>query len=56
MGDRFTAADAYLFTLLNWEHWTRVDLSRFPALRKYAERVRARPKVQEALKAEGLLQ
>ena len=56
MGERFTAADAYLFTLLNWAQWTQVDLSRFPALAQYAERVRQRPKVQEALRAEGLVQ
>lgn len=55
MGERFSAADAYLFTLLNWAQWTRVDLSRFPALTQYAERVRQRPRVQEALEAEGLV-
>lgn len=54
LGERFSAADAYLFTLLNWAQWTRVELS--PALTRYAERVRQRPKVQEALKAEGLVQ
>jgi glutathione S-transferase len=56
VGERFTAADAYLFTLLNWAQWTKVDLSRWPALTRYAEKVKARPKVQEALKAEGLVQ
>lgn len=56
MGERFTAADAYLFTLLNWAQWTKVDLSRYPTLTQYAERVRQRPKVQEALRAEGLVQ
>jgi glutathione S-transferase len=56
LGERFSAADAYLFTLLNWAQWTKVDLSRYPALARYAEKVKARPKVQEALKAEGLLQ
>jgi glutathione S-transferase len=54
MGERFSAADAYLFTLLNWAQWTRVELPE--GLARYAERVRQRPKVQEALKAEGLLQ
>jgi len=52
----FSVADAYLFTLLNWAGFTRVDLGPYPALVKYAERIRARPKVQEALRAEGLLQ
>jgi glutathione S-transferase len=55
MGERFSVADAYLFTLLNWGQWTKVDLSRWPSLQQFAERVKARPKVQEALKAEGLL-
>jgi glutathione S-transferase len=54
MGERFTAADAYLFTLLNWGQWTKVELSRWPALQQFAERVKSRPKVQEALRAEGL--
>lgn len=54
LGERFSAADAYLFTLLNWAQWTGITLS--PVLAQYAERVRQRPKVQEALKAEGLLQ
>jgi glutathione S-transferase len=52
----FSVADAYLFTLLNWAGFTKVDLSPYPALMKYAERIQARPKVQEALRAEGLLQ
>ena len=54
LGERFSAADAYLFTLLNWAQWTKVDLSRWPGLAQYLERVRARPAVQAALKAEGL--
>ena len=54
MGERFTVADAYLFTLLNWCQWTGIDLARWPALMAYHARVGARPKVQEALRAEGL--
>jgi len=53
-GERFTVADAYLFTLLNWCQWTGVDLARWPALQDYHARIAARPKVQEALRAEGL--
>ncbi|HVB48565.1 MAG TPA: glutathione transferase GstA [Burkholderiales bacterium] len=55
MGERFTVADAYLFTVLNWCALTGIDLGRWPALKDYAARVGARPKVQEALKAEGLV-
>ena len=54
MGERFTVADAYLFTLLNWCQWTDIDLARWPALKDYLTRIAGRPKVQEALRAEGL--
>lgn len=55
-GDRFTVADAYAFTIVNWSKPMQIDLSRWPNLTAYMERVAARPKVQEALKAEGLIQ
>jgi len=54
MGDRFTVADAYLYTVLNWAGMLKLDMSAWPALGEYHARVAARPKVQEALKAEGL--
>ena len=54
MGERFTVADAYLFTLLNWCQWTGIDLARWPALKDYLARVAGRPKVRDALRAEGL--
>lgn len=55
MGEQFTIADAYLFTVLNWTKPLQIDLSEWPALIQFMERVGARPKVQEALKAEGLI-
>ena len=55
MGDKFTVADAYLFTILNWAGPSKFDLSRWPAIVEYHKRVGSRPKVQEALKAEGLV-
>ncbi len=55
MGDNFTAADAYLFTLLGWCRLTGIDLEKWPVLVAYRERVAARPAVREALKAEGLI-
>jgi glutathione S-transferase len=55
MGERFTVADAYAFTILNWAGMTGVDLGRWPGIKAYHARVAARPKVQEALKAEGLV-
>ena len=56
MGDKFTVADAYLFTVLRWSPRVGVDLSKTPNAIAYIDRVAARPRVQEALKAEGLSQ
>jgi glutathione S-transferase len=53
-GDNFTVADAYLFTVMNWTNFLAVDLTPWPALKEFQARVAARPKVQEALAAEGL--
>jgi glutathione S-transferase len=55
MGQQFTVADGYLFTVLNWGQWVNVDLARWPAIAQYRDRVAERPKVRDALKAEGLL-
>jgi glutathione S-transferase len=55
MGDRFTVADAYCFTVVSWSKYQNIELDRWPNLKAYVDRVAARPKVQEALKAEGLL-
>lgn len=55
MGDQFTVADAYMYTVLNWHKFIKVDMSPWPVLVEYQQRVAARPKVQEALRAEGLL-
>ena len=54
MGDHFSVADGYLFTVTNWAKPLSVDLSGFPNLVAYRARVAARPAVQEAMKAEGL--
>ena len=53
-GDRFALADAYLFTVLRWAQRMDVDMAPWPKLAAYRDRVAARPKVQETLKAEGL--
>jgi len=54
-GDGFTAADAYLFTVTNWAGYVKLDLSSFGHLAAFQKRVAARPAVQAAMKAEGLL-
>ncbi|MDH4567362.1 glutathione transferase GstA [Pseudomonas sp. BN414] len=54
-GDDFTAADAYLFTVTNWTGHLNMDISDCPDLQAFQARVAARPAVQAALKAEGLV-
>jgi glutathione S-transferase len=54
-GDTFTIADAYLFVVVNWSNGVGVDLAPWPALGEFQARVAARPKVQEAMAAEGIL-
>ncbi|MEO7129272.1 MAG: glutathione transferase GstA [Rhodoferax sp.] len=55
MGDAFSVADAYLFTITNWAAPMKMDLSNLANLTAYRTRVAARPAVQQAMKAEGLL-
>lgn len=55
MGDDFTVADAYLFTVLGWGKYVGVEISPWPTLTAYLGRIAARPAVQTALKAEGLI-
>lgn len=54
VGDRFSVADAYLFTVINWAPMVGIDLKRWPALAAFHARIASRPKVQEAFKAEGV--
>ena len=54
LGDTFSVADAYLFTVTNWAAFVAVDISGLANLNAYRARVGARPAVQAALKAEGL--
>jgi glutathione S-transferase len=54
MGDRFTAADAYCFTV-GWSKFARIDMAAYPNLRRYMDRIATRPKVREAMRAEGML-
>ena len=55
MGDKFSVADGYLFTVLGWAKYVGFDLEKWPAIQQYLARVGQRPKVIEAMKAEGLL-
>jgi glutathione S-transferase len=55
MGNAFTVADGYLFTMLSWADRMKFDLSAMPNLLAYKARVGARPAVQQALTKEGLM-
>jgi glutathione S-transferase len=55
MGDKFSVADAYLFVVLNWTNIHKIDLGKFPNVQAFMKRMAERPKVQETLKAEGLV-
>ncbi len=55
MGDDFTAADGYLFTMLRWAGFLKVDLTGWPNLVAYRDRVAARPAVQKAMREAGLI-
>ncbi len=55
MGDTFTVPDAYLFTVAGWGKYVGVDIAPMKTLSAFMARVAARPAVQAALKAEGLL-
>jgi glutathione S-transferase len=55
MGNTFTVADAYLFTVLNWTGHVGIDLDQWPVLAAYRSRIAQRPKVQQAIKEEHLL-
>jgi len=54
MGDHFTVADAYLYTVTRWSQPMQIDLAAHGHISAYMERMAARPAVQEALKVEGL--
>lgn len=56
VGDRFSVADAYLFTVLGWSAEVGIDLARWPNLDRYHKKTETRPAVRAALKSEGLLQ
>jgi glutathione S-transferase len=53
-GRVFTVADAYAFAIVNWVPWVGMNLSAWPHLAAYMDRLRARPQVRAALEAEGL--
>jgi glutathione S-transferase len=55
MGDAFSVADAYCFTVLRWTGPSKIDLAPYPNIQAYMKRIEARPGVQAAMKSEGLV-
>lgn len=55
MGEQFTVADAYLYVVLGWGAHVGIDIGRWPALKRFHDRVGQRPSVVAALKSEGLI-
>lgn len=55
LGEDFSVADAYLFTLLGWCKWSKVSVSPYPQILPYMKRVYERPAVKRVLEQEGLL-
>lgn len=55
MGANYSVADIYLFVTLTWAGHVGIDVAQWPALSRLRDRVAARPAVQAAMKAEGLI-
>jgi glutathione S-transferase len=55
LGENFSVADIYLFVTLSWGQYVNIDISRWPALARYADKISVRPAVQKAMKEEGLI-
>jgi glutathione S-transferase len=53
--DRFSVADAYLFTVLNWNIATPIDLKKWPEVEAYYARLKQRPSIARALLEEHAL-
>jgi glutathione S-transferase len=53
--NKFSPADAYLFTVLTWTTTMKIDLTLYPGIMGFMENMHARPSVREAMKEEGLL-
>jgi glutathione S-transferase len=54
LGDKFSVADGYLYTVTRWAGPLKLDISGLSNLNAFMARMGARPAVQQALKAEGL--
>lgn len=55
VGNDYTVADIYAFTILSWCDFLGISLHAYPHLRAYLARIAERPAVRQSLRAEGLL-
>ena len=55
LGQDYSVADAYAFTVMNWGQWVGIDIKQWPNVAVYMDRIASRPAVQAALRKEGLL-
>lgn len=55
LAGEYSVADAYAFTIVNWTNFLAMPLTPYPHLKTYLDRVSQRPRVQDALRAEGLV-
>lgn len=56
LGEAFSVADGYLFTVVNWSGHAGIALDPWPKLEAFMARLSQRPSVRQAMAAEGLLQ
>lgn len=54
MGNKFTVADAYAYTIINWSYFHKLDLHPYPHLQAYMKRIAARPSVRNTAHEEKL--
>jgi glutathione S-transferase len=53
LGNKFSVADAYAFTVLGWSKWVGIDLAKWKNIPAYMKRIEERPAVKAALQAEA---
>ncbi|WP_431266268.1 glutathione transferase GstA [Roseateles chitinivorans] len=54
LGAEFSVVDAYLYNVLRWPVRVNIDMSAYPSIKRFMDRMAQRPAVRAALKAEGL--
>lgn len=55
MGSKMTVADLYLFNILSWGQYVKVDVSQWSNISGFMKRMMEKPSVQKAMKEEGIL-